>query len=376
MYRWSFARSKQKGQNMSQETIEWLNNFTLIGQTDKRGKAWHYRKADQDDKSNHYPGFVPVADVVARLFNWEAKAAPIRYDVPGTVDTFTAIGDDGAMIRTITDESRKVIYRSDTGALLGVFKEGYRIHQFQEWLLDNLASLITPDGLAVSTDSLGIGSAGLLKNGAQAWVQIERPENVRTPEGVEFRSSLLATSSHDGSIATQYAAVQTIVVCDNTMAWALNEARGNGKRFKFKRTKNSLDKISDARQALGIVVESADRFAADVAELCAMTVTDRQFCEFLKLWAPVPEEKGRGRTLAENKRDALTTMYSTDMRAAPWRGTAFGVLQSVNTYNHHGSTVRGETSRAERNMTNAITGKTGEADAEALDMLNRVLVCA
>ncbi|GAA5081451.1 DUF932 domain-containing protein [Nocardia iowensis] len=361
---------------MTKETIEWLNNFTLIGHTDKRGKAWHYRKSDQGVQSNHYTGFVPVADVVARLFDWEAQAAPLRYDVPGTIETFTNISDNGTMIRTITDDSRKVIYRSDTGALLGVFKESYRIHQFKEWLLDNLASLITPDGLAVTTDSLGIGSAGLLKGGAQAWVQLERPDNVTTPEGVSFRSSVLASSSHDGTVATQFSAVQTIVVCDNTHCWALNEARGTGMRFKFKRTKNSLSKISDARQALGIVVESADRFAADVAELCATTVTDRQFSEFLKVWAPVPEEKGRGRTLAENKRDALTTMYNTDMRAAPWRGTAFGVLQSVNTYNHHGSTVRGETSRAERNMTNAITGKTGEADAEALDMLNRVLVCA
>ncbi|QIS05909.1 DUF932 domain-containing protein [Nocardia brasiliensis] len=361
---------------MSKETIEWLNTYTLIGMTEKRGTAWHYRKSVQGDQPNHYKGFVPVADVVSRLFNWEAQSAPIRYDIHGTVENFTNIDDNGAMFRTITNDSRKVIYRSDTGALLGVFKQGYRIHQFQEWLLDNLASLITPDGLAVTTDSLGIGSAGLLKGGAQAWVQLERPENVKTKEGVEFRSSVLASSSHDGTVATQFSAVQTIVVCDNTHCGAMGEARASGKRFKFKRTKNSLDKIGDARQALGIVVESADDFAATVADLCATTVTDRQFSEFLTLWAPVPEEKGRGRTMAENRRDALTTMYNTDMRAAPWRGTAFGVLQSVNTYNHHGSTVRGETSRAERNMSNAITGKTGEADAEALGMLNRVLMSA
>lgn len=359
---------------MSKETIEWLNNFTLIGMTEKRGTAWHYRKSAQGDQANHYDGFVPVADVVSRLFNWEARSAPIRYDIPGTVDNFTNIDDTGAMVRTITDSSYKVIYRSDTGTAFKVFTDKYVIHQYQEWLLNNLASLITPDGLAVTTDSLGIGSAGLLRGGGQAWVQLERPDNVKTKEGVEFRSSVLASSSHDGTVATQFSAVQTIVVCDNTHCGAMSEARASGKRFKFKRTKNSLDKIGDAREALGIVVASADDFAATVADLCATAVTDRQFSEFLKLWAPVPEVKGRGRTMAENKRDALTTMYNTDMRAAPWRGTAFGVLQSVNTYNHHGSTVRGDVTRAERNMANAITGKTGEADAEALDLLNRVLV--
>ena len=48
---------------MSRETLQHLNTNTLIGNTDARGTAWHYRAEDQGDESNHYPGPIPLADV-------------------------------------------------------------------------------------------------------------------------------------------------------------------------------------------------------------------------------------------------------------------------------------------------------------------------
>ena len=59
--------------------------------------------------------------------------------------------------------------------------------------------------------------------------------------------------------------------------------------------------------------------------------------------------------------DALNRLYRHDTRVAPWAGTAHGVLQAVNTYEHHENTVRGAT-RAERNMLRTVTG-----DFSALD---------
>jgi hypothetical protein len=38
---------------MSKETSSWLNNNVLIGLTDKRGHAWHYRKSEQGAEPNH-----------------------------------------------------------------------------------------------------------------------------------------------------------------------------------------------------------------------------------------------------------------------------------------------------------------------------------
>jgi hypothetical protein len=53
---------------MSKETIQWLNTQTLIGMTEKRGNAWHYRAEEQGDEPNHYPLAIPVEDVKRRLF--------------------------------------------------------------------------------------------------------------------------------------------------------------------------------------------------------------------------------------------------------------------------------------------------------------------
>ena len=40
---------------------------------------------------------------------------------------------------------------------------------------------------------------------------------------------------------------------------------------------------------------------------------------------------------------------------APWRGTAWGVVQAVSTYTHHDGVIRGM-GRAERNMLRAVEG--------------------
>jgi len=76
--------------------------------------------------------------------------------------------------------------------------------------------------------------------------------------------------------------------------------------------------------------------------------------------------------MTEGKREGLTAMYRHDNRAAPWNGTAFGVVQAVDTWTQHEAIVRGAT-RAERNMMNVITDKITKTDREALDALRLVL---
>ena len=45
---------------MSTETIEWLNQNVLVGFTEKRGEAWHYRAGSQNGETNHYKGAIPL----------------------------------------------------------------------------------------------------------------------------------------------------------------------------------------------------------------------------------------------------------------------------------------------------------------------------
>lgn len=102
---------------MSTETMTHLNTQTLIGYTDKRGTAWHYRANLQGTESNHYPAAVPVDDVTRRLFHWTPVTGPVQATIDG---------------HTYTDESRQVIVRPDTGRILGTFRSSYRFRS--RWL--------------------------------------------------------------------------------------------------------------------------------------------------------------------------------------------------------------------------------------------------
>jgi len=339
---------------MSRETMGWLNANTLVGVTTERGTAWHYRAEYQGTESNHYPRAVPIEDVRRRLFHWQA----IEGDVMSSVMLPDGLG-------VITDPMRKAVVRPDTGTILGVFRKRYVIHQYDKWLLETVAELLD--------DDLSIGSAGLLRGGAVAWVSVEVPETITTPEGVAYRPHLLAAASHDGSTATSYHRCIQLVVCDNTMSAALRESEGHGQNVRVRHSSRSLERLIEAREALGIVHTIADEFAAEVAELTSVNVSEGDWARFLDSLVPLPAERGRARHNAEAKRETLQRIYRDDDRAAPWQGTAFGVLQTVNTMVHHETTVRGAT-RAQRNMERAVSGEIDRLDRDTLDRLNAVLV--
>ena len=228
---------------MSRESLTWLNTNTLIGFTDKRGTAWHWRAEQQGEQSNHYPGPIPVEDVQDRLFHWQAESRRLAVEVPAQVVDATH-WESGLPMRWAVLEDKQAISRSDDteGAVLGIFGTGYTRHQYTEWLLTAVADLLD--------DDLAISSAGLLRGGAIAWVEVSMPDTITTPEGVAFRPNLLATTSFDGSIATTYKRTVTDTVCDNTRELALAEI---GQEVKVKHSRNSYAQLAPARQALQMV---------------------------------------------------------------------------------------------------------------------------
>jgi phage/plasmid-like protein (TIGR03299 family) len=351
---------------MSRETMQHLNTNTLIGNTAQRGHAWHYRADLQGEESNHYPGPIPIEDVRRRLFDWQADSRRLAMEIPSDLADMTHLDDDGRPMRWEIQPDLQAIARSDNDHRLGVFTDSYQRHQYDTWLLDTVANLLD--------DGLSISSAGLLRDGAIAWVEISVPESIRTPEGVVFRPNCLATTSFDGSIATTFKRTVTDVVCDNTRAIALTET---GQQYKVKHSRYSRMRIADARQALAMIHVQADAFAEEVARLCRIEVTDRQWRAFLDAHVPLSDPagkrlEGRALTNAENKRITLNKLYTNDIRVQPWAGTAHGVLQAVNTYEHHENSTRG-IARGERNMLRTVTGDFDTLDRQTWQTLEDVL---
>lgn len=307
-----------------------------------------------------------MQDVRRRLFHWHAESRALAAEVSATIDTMDHLDAQGAPSRWAVIADRQAIVRPDTEAVMGLFSTGYVRHQYDEWLLTTVGNILD--------DTLSISSAGLLKGGAVAWVEVSVPETITTPEGFAFRPNLLATTSFDGSIATTFKRTVTATVCDNTRELALAE---QGQAYRVKHSRYSQAKLGEAREALALVHTLADDFAAEVAALTQFEVSPLQWSRFLDLHVPLIDDKGakltgRSLTTADHKRDALNRLYRHDERAAPWAGTGLGVVQAVNTYAHHEGTVRG-TTRAERNMLRAVTGDFGAVDRHAVTQLNAVL---
>jgi phage/plasmid-like protein (TIGR03299 family) len=352
---------------MTREGTANLADNVLVGFTNDRGNAWWNSRGtngvDSKGRENHFPGAIPPEVVRERLYYWQAVSSELF--VPNVSG-----GDDDPEFLPVPE--RQAILRSDNGHVMGIFKAGYTIHQYDEWLMGTIATILD--------DDLSIGSAGLLQNGAVGWVSVEVPENIVTPEGVEFRPNLFGVTSHNGTMATMFKRCVTNIVCDNTLNCARNEA---GQQIKVKHTRNSGFKIATARDALAVVHSAADDFAAEVAALSAVKVTPRQFSKFLDTFSPVPkgdDASKRAVTLSENRRAILTNLWKSDPRVHPWAGTGFGVLQMVNTFDQHFTTVRQNATsdeekafqRWERSIVGSVNGDLDKRTDEVLGMLAAV----
>lgn len=340
---------------MSQETMAWLRNNIRIGYTDERGPAW-WAGTDPMADGSHFDGPVPFTEV-ERLLGIEFAPCPITATLP-----------DGS---TLADPDRQGIVRLDTRELLGVFKSGYVIHPY----LNTLAQFIRD----VTDDSdVGIASVGLLRRGGVGFVQAKLPKTWEV-NGYGYQPWITAATSVDGSLSTTYVTGADAAVCDNTLTAALAHA---ATKIRAKHTRNSLPRVADARERLGLTLaESADIMAEFITGLCDISVSDAQFRAWLDATVPMPEAQktkgggpGRAYTMAEGKRDELSRLYYRDAKVQPWSGTAFGVLQAANTYRTWTGIVRGaDGGRLERNITNDITGVTAGEDAKALTALSDVL---
>lgn len=339
---------------MSRETLNWLNNNTLIGMG---RKAWHFSQAEQGVEANHYAGAIPVADVARRLFHWHAMPVDLGYTAPD--GTFRQASDKMGLVHSVT------------GDLLGVHSRKYAIHDFQDSLLGGVQKILG--------NGLGIESAGLLSKGAIGWVSVSLPDTstVTLGEGsnVEYLTRLLAFGSHNGKFPTSYKLVNTLVVCDNTLAMATGEK--DRPEYKIRHTVNSVVRVESAHQALGLIVAGQDAFSQEIAKLVDTSVSDAQWSAFVQAMAPIADDavKGKGVTMAENKRERLTELWNADPRVAPWKGTAFGAFQAVNTYQHWDAIVRGA-ERQERNTLAQLDGTWEKHDDATLATLRRVLATA
>jgi hypothetical protein len=133
---------------------------------------------------------------------------------------------------------------------------------------------------------------------------------------------------------------------------------------------------------MAAIMRGENDFSATLEALLADQVSSRRFSKFLDSFLPVedddkPAKKGRSNRV----RQEITHLYQYDERVAPWRGTALGVVQAVNTWDTHMSQLKNMTgiemtdtdTRAMRNYARQLAPVKGEsADQKTMRILASV----
>lgn len=337
---------------MTQETMKTLNNKVLVGYGQQ---VWH-RMRELMDEENVFPGSIPIEEIERRLFDFQVELCKIIIERP-----------DG---RQFTQDKFFAQCPDNKDTVYGVHKEGYRGHQYRKWLIEYVQQMLGSD--------VGISSAACLRDGAMAFVTVRMPELFKTKHGVQFFSYLMALTSFDMTCSTQYKTGNVLAICDNTAEYMMSS---EGNHFKIKHTKNAVARVEDAMAALKLLEQEQEQYAAQCDQLCEREVTDDQFQKFLSELIPLPEIENkdinardystRSATIAVNRRERLNEMYRLDGRVSPWKGTAFGVVQLMNTFQQWEGRDHKD-GRIIRNAVKSADGTVLRNDLNTLKLLDKV----
>ncbi|HWL41811.1 MAG TPA: DUF932 domain-containing protein [Ilumatobacter sp.] len=312
---------------MSSEIIPGLDTMALAE------RAWHGH-GTLVGRQMSYAEAIPLAGL-----DWTAQLAPV-----------TALTANG-----VTEvPTHRATYRSDTGAVLGVVGADYAPHQPADLL--ELARLTVDAG---PTDA-HVEVLGTLRGGRILFITIALPGDVVIAGDVHM-PRLVWVTSMDGTLATRAVATMVRAVCWNTIRASFRTARTS---WAARHTSSLTGRAAEARRALELTWKVSDSFRDEVEALTRQTITDRQADQVIGvLWPDDPAASARTRASAARRRDQVRRIYLGDDPRVGWRGTAYGVVQAVSTWELWDSPRRGD--RGEQVLTGLFAGTTSKANQAA-----------
>lgn len=307
---------------MSSEIIPGVDSMALAQ------SAWHGYGHVVGENMNY-------ADALGLAgLDWSALLAPLTALTPSGVTEV---------------ETHRATYRSDTGALLGVVGSDYVAHQPADLL--ELARL-TVDAAPGDAHVEVIGS---LRGGRTVFITIALPNEVVIAGDVHMPRLVWATSM-DGTLATRGVTTMVRAVCANTIRASFRSARTS---WAARHTSDLRGRAADARAALDLAWKVSDTFRAEVEALTAQTVTDRQADEIISaMWPDDAQATARTRSTASRRRAEVRRLYRDDPRVG-WRGTGYGLVQAISTWELWESPRRGD--RGEQILSGLFAGSRSRA---------------
>lgn len=194
----------------------------------------------------------------------------------------------------MVDKDNVVLFRDDTGARLGIASDSYKVVQPSE-VLDTLYDLVDQHGYQIET-------VGSLKDGRQVWALAKSGESADIGGGDVVRAYLLASTSFDGSRATQLQDTSIRVVCNNTIELAYGEK--GVKRYSV--SHRSTYNRQDAHRAMHVGAFS--QYVDQAYKMSQVQLDPQQIVPFLlQAYHGLSVQDVRDAEVASDKGDAKAT---------------------------------------------------------------------
>lgn len=258
---------------------------------------------------------------IAAGLNWTAEKALIHYRNAHQLD---ANGRGTVM----TAES-KMIYRSDTGAELGIASDRYKIVQPAE-VLEFFRDLTEENGMSMET-------AGSLDGGKRIWALARTGDEFRLMGQDQVKGYVLLATSFDGSMATQAQFTSVRVVCHNTLTVATKSDAKGAIRIPHSTTFDGHQVKLD----MGLLKGAWAEFQGNAEMLASRKINARESVDFIIALMADEKEKADPESISTRKRNIIADILNraqggamgSQFRSA--QGTLWGLLNAVTEYVDH-----------------------------------------
>jgi phage/plasmid-like protein (TIGR03299 family) len=266
-----------------------------------------------------------------------------------------SVGNLGSIASLATFPEAKVLYRSDTKAPLSVVSQRYHVVQPRE-VLEFYRDLTEISGFALET-------AGVLKGGRKFWALAHTGQSAALKGDDVVNGYLLLATSCDGTLATTATPTTIRVVCNNTLAIALN-----GASHAIKVPHSTAFDQQAVKQQMGIAVSQWDGFMYRMRTLAERKVkTHEAMNYFLRVLCDVEPGAITGSALVnERALKKVQSLYDGNGRGAELeaaKGTAWGLVNAVSEFVDHERRAKS----AEYRLDSAWFGQGATLKQRALD---------
>lgn len=211
-------------------------------------------------------------------------------------------------------------------------------------------------------------TAGALNDGRVVFALASIPEKAITidgdPQG-RIMPYIILSSGHDGLKAFSAAPTPVRVVCQNTLNMALS---GAANVYTIRHTVNALDRVAQARKALGVSFGHLETLQKVSGQLMKLPLTIQDVYNVTEKLIPSMSDEPERAFKAQAQRESIVALYQNSENLSGVGYNAYRLVQAVAEYSDHVRTYRAtKRGTAEDARALAILGGT------SLDLKDRAL---